>query len=296
MNDNLPKASSPHRTTLELPANDPGYFYDPTVTAGTHGEIRLSPRVEAHCRCGGAPPYQVFESPHSEPTWCVCRSYRTHIRNVNRLISQSGIPERFRYHFLDQFQESHKGTEIPGAARLKEHLRPLIYRCTEAKRNHKAIDTNSSARGFLLWGEPGNGKTMFCCVALNELIFHSGQAGRFIGLSRKFFQTLRHTFDQDSPIHGQAIPIMETLSTVPFLVIDDLGVQRDTEWEVEMLYNLVDARYAEQRLTFVTTNKSIDEIKGLAGGRIYSRFLEMCHLIHVQAPDYREYSKIEYEI
>jgi DNA replication protein DnaC len=58
----------------------------------------------------------------------------------------------------------------------------------------------------------------------------------------------------------------------------------------------VDARYAEQRLTFVTTNKNIDEIKRLAGGRIYSRFLEMCHLIHVQAPDYREYSKIEYEI
>jgi DNA replication protein DnaC len=63
-----------------------------------------------------------------------------------------------------------------------------------------------------------------------------------------------------------------------------------------MLYNLVDARYAEQKLTFITTNRSIEDIKGLADGRIYSRFLEMCHLIHVQAPDYREYSKREYEI
>jgi DNA replication protein DnaC len=296
MNDNLQSTNNPLRPVLELPNNDPGYFYDPKVEAGTHGEIKLSPRVESHCKCGGLPPYQVFESPHAEPTWCVCRHYRMHIRKVNRLISQSGIPERFRYHFLDQFQETYKGNEISGAARLKEHLRPLIYRCTEARRSDKTVGANSPARGFLLWGKPGNGKTMFCCVALNELIFHSGLAGKFIGLSRKFFQTLRHTFDEDSPIHGQAIPIMESLSSIPFLVIDDLGVQRDTEWEVEMLYNLVDARYAEQRLTFITTNRSIDEIKGLADGRIYSRFLEMCHLIHVQAPDYREYSKREYEI
>ncbi|MDP6779335.1 MAG: hypothetical protein QGI83_21455, partial [Candidatus Latescibacteria bacterium] len=64
----------------------------------------------------------------------------------------------------------------------------------------------------------------------------------------------------------------------------------------EMLYNLVDARYADQRLTFVTTNKSLEDVKDLAEGRIYSRFLEMCYIIHVQAPDYRQYSRKEYEI
>ena len=89
---------------------------------------------------------------------------------------------------------------------------------------------------------------------------------------------------------------MEQLSSVPFLVIDDFGVQRDTEWEVEMLYNLIDARYADQRLTIITTNRNIEEVRDLADGRIYSRFLEMCHIIHVQAPDYREQFKREYAV
>jgi DNA replication protein DnaC len=295
---------SPEKGGLNLPPTDPGYFYDPRVEAGQHGQIRLSPRVEEHCRCEGRPPYMVFDSAESEPVWCACRPYRTRVRRINRFISESGIPERFRYKFLDDFHESARNRPIPGAGHLKELLRPLIYRCAEARSRTSVVSSSDPAaisagpppKGFLLWGKPGNGKTLFSCIALNELIFHTARAGRFIGLSRKFFQTLRHTFDEDSPTHGQALPIVEQLSSVPFLVIDDFGVQRDTEWEVEMLYNLIDARYAEQRLTIVTTNRNVEKVKDLADGRIYSRFLEMCHIIHVQAPDYREHSKREYAV
>ena len=277
---------------IALPNGDPGYFYDPTVVAGSHGEIKLSPRVEAHCRCGGHSPFQIFEAPDAEPTWCPCRPYRMKIRQIGRLIADSGVPQLFRFKFLDDFYETVRGQPLPGAAQLKQHLRPLIERMQAISAGHSA----PPPKGLFLWGMPGNGKTLFSCIALNELIFHTGRPGKFIGISRKFFQTLRHTFDEDSPIHGQAIPIVEKLSTVPFLVIDDLGVQRDTEWEVEMLYNLIDARYADQRLTIVTTNQKVDDIKGLANGRIYSRFLEMCHIIHIQAPDYREYFKREIEL
>ena len=43
-----------------------------------------------------------------------------------------------------------------------------------------------------------------------------------------------------------------------------------------MLYDLVDARYGDQRFTVVTTNQPLDELKDLAEGRIYSRLVEMC--------------------
>ena len=267
-----------------------GYFYDPQVVAGRHGEIKLSPGIEAQCRCDGRPPYLAFGSPEAEPTWCVCRPYRLKIRHINRLIRESGIPAMFQYKYLNDFQEiDPAGRPIPGVNLLKGRVSTLVDRYVERRRRENG--PHSPARGLFLWGTPGNGKTLLACIALNELMFNCAQPGKFIGLSRKFFQTLRHTFDENSPTRGQAIPILETLSTIPFLVIDDLGVQRDTDWEVEMLYNLVDARYTEQLLTFVTTNKNIDDLKGLAGGRIYSRFLEMCYIINVQSPYYRQHAQ-----
>ena len=55
-----------------------------------------------------------------------------------------------------------------------------------------------------------------------------------------------------------------------------------------MLYNLIDSRYAEERITILTSNSNINNYKEVAKGRIYSRILEMCTIIHIDLPDYRE--------
>ena len=52
---------------------------------------------------------------------------------------------------------------------------------------------------------------------------------------------------------------------------------------------LVDARYAEERFTVVTTNQDLDEIRKLSHGRIYSRLVEMCYMIPMQGIDYRQH-------
>ena len=63
-----------------------------------------------------------------------------------------------------------------------------------------------------------------------------------------------------------------------------------------MLYNLIDARYSNRRLTIITGNDSVHDLKDLASGRLYSRFIEMCHLVHLNAEDYRKRGKSEVEI
>jgi DNA replication protein DnaC len=118
-------------------------------------------------------------------------------------------------------------------------------------------------------------------------MFRCAVPGKFLDLSLQYFEKLRSTYNEESGRYGQTWNILEDLSTVPCLAIDDFGVQRNTEWEQEMLYNLVDARYEYERLTLVTTNKPIEEVEELHGGRIYSRLQEMCRVVHVEAPDYR---------
>jgi len=221
----------------------------------------------------------ILNTKSGEPSWCPCYPFRMKVIHIDKYIRKSGIPAPFRFKFLEDFKVQHdNGQIIQGATLLKSYFSTLV---------DNIYGNKASIKGFYLWGEPGRGKTYFAYILLNELIFRFVKPGKFISLS-KSFQELRHTFDESSDTHGQAMPMIDVLSNVPYLVIDDFGVQRNTEWELEIIYNLIDARYAHRRLTFVTTNQKADELKDLAQGRIYSRFLEMCHIIHVTGQDFRE--------
>ena len=143
-------------------------------------------------------------------------------------------------------------------------------------------------RGFYLWGPAGCGKTLLAAIILQELMVKYGIGGKFVDLSRQFFQRLKNTYDNSSESTENAGDILDELIHVPFLVIDDFGVQRNTEWESEMLYNLIDSRYSEERIIIVTSNFPVTKYKEIAEGRIYSRILEMCDVIKINLPDYRE--------
>ena len=79
------------------------------------------------------------------------------------------------------------------------------------------------------------------------------------------------------------------MAKVPYLVLDDLGTQSSKAWVDEMLYHLIDSRYCENRFTIVTTNQPIEEMKEVARGRLFSRLSEMCHVLEMAGPDYRQH-------
>ncbi len=250
-----------------------GFHYEPSA----EGKLRLCSCVEELCRCGGVKPYQYFDE-DMKPKWCPCGPYRVEMARRERLIESSGVPAKFRWKFLGDFRDvDSKGRPIREAQKLKGYISTTI----------DLHEGEGPKRGFFFWGIAGNGKTLLSCIALNELILRSGRPGKFVDLSFSYFQKLRSSYSEESGFYGQTFQIIEELGSVPFLVIDDFGVQRNTPWELEMLYNLIDARYKEEKFTIITTNKHIDEIKELFEGRIYSRLLEMCHMVHVTLPDYR---------
>ena len=72
---------------------------------------------------------------------------------------------------------------------------------------------------------------------------------------------------------------IDRLQHYSLLVIDDLGVERDTSYSVEQVYNVVDTRARSGKPLIVTTNLSMQDLQNppsLAYKRIYDRVLEMC--------------------
>jgi DNA replication protein DnaC len=226
--------------------------------------------VEPLCKCGGREPYYCNEDGRVRE--CPCRGLRIKIDKVASLYGRSGIERKYRWRFINEFNSINKQTDM-----AKKHAYEIITKFPDVE------------KGLFLWGNPGTGKTLLSTIILTELIVRMTIEGRFLKISRSFFDRLRATFTEGSAQYGMASEIEREIADVDVLVIDDFGVQRNTAWEQETLYNLVDARYEAQKFTIFTSNLDPDKtMRDLFEGRILSRIREMCRIVDLSGPDQRE--------
>ena len=81
------------------------------------------------------------------------------------------------------------------------------------------------------------------------------------------------------------------LNKAKLLVIDDLGAERDTDFALEKVYNVVDSRYRAKRPIILTTNLSMEEMKenlDIRYTRIYDRIFEMCYPMQFKGLSWRK--------
>lgn len=131
---------------------------------------------------------------------------------------------------------------------------------------------------LLLSGPVGTGKTGLAIGALWAI--HELGAG---GIA---FWSVPDLLDAMRPGAPEPDP-MTWCRNVGILVLDDLGVEKASEWVRERLYVLVDARYGEERPTIVTTNRDIPGLAETLGERIVSRLAECMTTVFVGGPDQR---------
>ena len=81
------------------------------------------------------------------------------------------------------------------------------------------------------------------------------------------------------------------LCAYPLLILDDFGMERDTEYGLEQVYNVVDSRYRSSKPLIVTTNLTLEQMQhpeDTAHARIYDRLLEMCVPVRFTGGDFRK--------
>lgn len=139
--------------------------------------------------------------------------------------------------------------------------------------------------GLLFYGDVGSGKTYLACSIANELIEREQVKVKIMNLSQVINQIQKSAFKVDSN------EIISNLSNIPLLILDDLGIERDTSYAREQVYNIINSRYLKGRPTIFTTNLSLEIIQNpnieLEYQRIYSRILEMTIPVKVTGEDFR---------
>ncbi len=248
-----------------------GIIIDPHYRETGGEPLSPCPRcILSKCTCNGVAPYFYFED--GEIRECYCRETRTNIDRIKAIYARSGIDKKFQWRFINEFESIH---------RLAERARTAAY--------DVIMNFPDVRKGLYFWGNPGTGKTLLSAIILTELITRYAVEGRFIKISRTFFNRLRGTFVEGSPSYGKAEQIENELAEVDVLVIDDFGIQRDSAWEQETLYNLIDARYENEKFTILTSNNNpFKTLKDISNGRVLSRIREMCTIMEITGPDYRE--------
>lgn len=145
----------------------------------------------------------------------------------------------------------------------------------EIEKAHKYVEQwdkmKAMSMGLLIWGNVGTGKSFAAGCIANALIDKCVPV-----LMTNFSRILNSLTGMFSEDRNEFI---DGFNKYELLIIDDLGIERNSEFALEQVYNIVDSRYRSKKPLIVTTNLTLDELKHppeLARRRIYDRILERC--------------------
>lgn len=137
--------------------------------------------------------------------------------------------------------------------------------------------------GLLLWGDVGTGKSFAAACVANALLERGVPV-----LMTNFSKILNQ---MGAMYSEERYRYIASFSHYRLLVIDDLGIERGTEFALEQVYAVIDERYKAGLPLIITTNLTISELRSpsdTARARIYSRVLEMCTPVYAGGGDRRE--------
>jgi DNA replication protein DnaC len=213
------------------------------------------------------------------------------------LLSAARIPVRYANCSFSTFRDP-KGTGSIYWALMKAKMLVNEYPSVE--------------KGLLLMGPVGVGKTHLA-VAILKGLTEKGVQGMFC----EFGSLLKQIQDSYNPISQTSeLRVLAPIYQAEVLVLDELGATVPTDWVRDTMYQIINKRYNDRKLTIFTTNymdevrgeqieaepaprtfsrkASSDRIRDLTtledriGIRLRSRLYEMCNVVEIEGDDYRK--------
>ncbi len=216
----------------------------------------------------------VFDWETNTASDCACRAARIASARTRNL--EGRIPRRYQGVSFDRPPVSDLARTAPDQVR-------------SVKRYVKAIEANlDSGRGMWIQGDVGTGKTTLAML-VSKYALDADRSVAIYSLPR-LLNLLREAMNSESGL----LDFMDRLTAVDLLHIDDLGAEKSSDWVLEQLYSIVNARYESERAIIATTNLMPDELSEALGQRTVSRLVEICgDLIPLYGEDKRREFRAE---
>lgn len=233
------------------------------------GELRETENTEVCKECFGT---GTKLDPVKGAIPCPCRRPD----RFKKLLAAARIPRRYSACTFEGFK----------CASGSSQDRALL-RAQSLVNEYPAVD-----RGLLFMGPAGVGKTHLAVAIIRGLI-EKGFAGAF----SEFGALLKEIQDSYNPISKSSeLKVLAPIYQSEVLVLDELGATVPTDWVRDTMYQIINKRYNDNKLTIFTTNYSDERrsdkeqvLEDRIGSRLRSRLYEMCTKVVMDGGDYRRF-------
>lgn len=142
---------------------------------------------------------------------------------------------------------------------------------------------NRASGGFVFAGTSGTGKNHLACAIANELLLHRRSV--VVVTVAELMLKLRDSYRKDAEVSES--DIIRYLSNVDLLVIDELGIQHNSNNERVVINRIIDERYTQELPTGILTNLQSEELVTTLGRAAIDRIMENGKWVTFNWPSYR---------
>ena len=139
-----------------------------------------------------------------------------------------------------------------------------------------------TGQGLLFWGNVGTGKTFLAGCIANALL--EQKIPVLMTSFPKILNALGGLYSSERNEY------LASLNRYTLIVIDDMGIERGSQYTIETIYTVIDERYKSGKPFIITTNIQLDALKNpqdVEHARIYDRIMERCMPVYFGGRNYR---------
>lgn len=264
MDSNIAKAVIKAATAAKADKNAEDYYKDGVLVCGkchTNKEKKIQlageyVTVRCICKCESEERERIQKQ----------KDYEEEMRRIERLKVASLMDAKLKSATLKTFTQKEDNQKLYTIVKNYVDNFETFYK---------------SNRGLLFWGTVGTGKSYAAACIANELL--NRKTPVVMTSFVKVLQVIQDNTENETEF-------VNRLCAARLLIIDDLGTERNTDYALEKVYNVIDSRYRTGKPLILTTNLNLQDMQmtqDIRYQRIYDRIFEMCHPVMVNGTSWR---------